>query len=114
MEIWFNNSKSETKEIIGFLCKSAIVKFEGNIKEEFTIFYTDEIDIYKSNWCSPFHDISGVLLEYEVRKYNYKMKLKAVELVREEIENSYFEIPADYETIEKKEMDEMFKEFRGI
>ena len=105
---------NETKEIIGYKCKRAIVKFEGNIKEEFSIFYTEEISIANSNWCTPFHDIKGVLLEYNVRKYNYEMKLEAVEIVKEEIDNSYFEIPDDYEIIGKEEMDKIFEGFKEI
>ena len=105
---------NDTKEIVGYTCKRAIVKFEGNIKEEFSIYYTDEISIANSNWCTPFRDITGVLLEYEVRKYNYEMRLKAVEIVKEEIDNSYFDIPDDYESIGKEEMDKIFEGFKEI
>lgn len=104
----------ETREIAGYSCKKAIITFEGNVKEEFSIYYTDDISIVNSNWCTPFHDIAGVLLEYEVRKYNYRMKLTAIEVVKGEVDNSYFEIPDDYESIAKEEMDKIFEGFKEI
>jgi len=104
----------ETKEIAGYHCKKAIVIFEGDVKEEFNIFYTDKINIKNSNWCTPFLEIDGVLLEYEVRKYNYRMKLKAIEVIKEDVADSFFEIPNDYESISKEEMDKIFEGFQEI
>ena len=104
----------ETKEIAGYKCKKAVVTFKKNIKEEFSIFYTDDIAIKNSNWCTPFNEISGVLLEYHVRKYNYEMKLTAIKVVKVDIDDTEFEVPSDYEPISQDEMDKIFEGFKEI
>ncbi|MBL4754049.1 MAG: hypothetical protein JKY52_10715 [Flavobacteriales bacterium] len=111
MKIHFVDS---TKLVAGYKCKKATVTFKDNIKEEFSIWYTDEIDIANSNWCTPFHEISGVLLEYQVRKYNYELKLVATNVVKEEIDESYFDIPKDYVEIDQDGMDKIFESFSDI
>ena len=111
MKIHFQDS---TKMVAGYECKKAIVTFKDNIKEEFSIYYTDEIGLYNSNWCTPFHEIKGVLLEYQVRKYNYEMRLTATNVVKEEIDESYFVVPSDYEEIDQTGMDKIFEGFKEI
>ncbi|PCH92025.1 MAG: hypothetical protein COB85_08595 [Bacteroidetes bacterium] len=104
----------ETKEIAGYKCHKAVVTFKNNIKEEFNIFYTDEIDIENSNWCTPFNEIKGVLLEYHVRKYNYEMKLVATKVTKADIDANDFVVPSDYEQISQDEMDKIFEGFKEI
>ena len=104
----------ETKEIAGYKCNKAIVTFKDNIKEEFSIYYTNDIGISNSNWPTPFHEISGVLLEYQVRKYNYEMRLTAVKVTKAKIEDSVFDIPPDYEEISQEDMDKIFEGFSDI
>lgn len=104
----------ETREIAGYKCHKAIVTFKNNIKEEFSIFYTNDIGIKDSNWCTPFNEIGGVLLEYHVRKYNYDMKLTATKVSRAEIDDVDFNVPADYEQISQDEMDKIFEGFKEI
>ncbi|MBN4072183.1 hypothetical protein JYT14_00480 [Flavobacteriales bacterium AH-315-E23] len=111
MKIQFMDS---TKMIAGYECKKAIVTFKDNIKDEFSIYYTDDIDLFNSNWCTPFHEISGVLLEYQVRKYNYELRLTATRVVKEKIDESYFVIPDDYVEIDKDGMDKIFEDFKEI
>ncbi|PCH86970.1 MAG: hypothetical protein COB88_06520 [Flavobacteriales bacterium] len=103
-----------TKMVAGYECKKAIVTFKDNIKEEFSIYYTDEIGLDNSNWCTPFHEIKGVLLEYQVRKYNYEMRLTAIGVVKEKIDESYFVVPEDYEEIDQDGMDKIFEGFKEI
>ena len=104
----------ETKEIAGYKCKKAIVTFKDNIKEEFSIYYTNEIEIKNPNWCTPFHEIDGVLLEYQVRKYNIEMRLTAKSVIKSVIDDSTFEVPPDYNKITQEEMSNIFEDFKGI
>ncbi len=64
------NLKPELKEIAGYSCKKAEVVFENPIFPSFDIYYTDDINIKNPNWCSPFNEIEGVLMEYRMKKYN--------------------------------------------
>jgi len=111
MKIHFVDS---TKEVAGYECKMAVVTFKDNIKEEFSIFYTDEIDLENSNWFTPFHEIRGVLLEYQIRKYNYELRLTATKVISKEIDESYFVVPDDYVEIDQNGMDMIFEGFRDI
>ncbi|MBL4656597.1 MAG: hypothetical protein JKX73_01255 [Flavobacteriales bacterium] len=111
MKIHFVDS---TKVIAEYECKMAIVTFKDNIKEEFSIFYTDDIALHNSNWCTPFHEIKGVLLEYQVRKYNYEMRLTATTVKPEQIDEQFFVIPEDYEEIDQNGMDKIFEGFKEI
>ena len=111
MKIHFVDS---TKKVAGYNCKMAVVTFKDNVKEGFSIFYTDEIDLENSNWFTPFHEIRGVLLEYQVRKYNYELRLTATRVVSEDIDESYFVVPNDYVEIDQDGMDKIFEGFRDI
>ncbi len=104
----------ETKEIAGYKCKKATITFKNNIKEEFSVYYTNDIGIKNSNWCTPFHEIDGVLLEYQVRKYNIEMRLTAKSVMKSVVDDSEFEIPPDYDTITQEEMSDIFEGFQAI
>jgi len=104
----------ETKEIAGYTCKKATITFKNNIKEEFSVYYTNDIKIENSNWCTPFHEIDGVLLEYQVRKYNIEMRLTAKNVIKSVIDDSEFEIPPDYNRITQEEMSDIFEGFQAI
>ena len=104
----------ETKEIAGYTCKKAIVTFKDNIKEEFSVYYTNDINIKNSNWFTPFHKIDGGLLEYQVRKYNYEMRLVARDVKREDIGDNEFEVPDGYINVGAAEMDEILEQYKNI
>ena len=78
------------------------------------MYYTNDIGISHSNWYTPFREIEGVLLEYQVRKYNYEMRLTALEVIKEEINDNVFSVPGDYENISKQEMDKILEPFKNI
>jgi hypothetical protein len=90
------------------------VTFKDNIKEEFNVYYTNDIDIKHSNWFTPFHEIDGVLLEYQVRKYNYEMRLVARDVKREDIGDNEFEVPDGYINVGAAEMNEILEQYKNI
>ena len=104
----------ETKEIAGYKCKKAIITFKNNIKDEFSVYYTNDIEIKNSNWYTPFYEIDGVLLEYQVRKYNIEMRLTATRVTNSTVDDSEFEIPPDYNKITQEEMNQIFEGFQDI
>lgn len=99
-----------TKMIAGYKCKRIDIVFEDP-KKNFTIYYTDEIGIKDPNWCSPFHEISGVLMEYNISQYNIEMHLTAKSVTATEISNDEFSIPTEYEKISQAEMEAKFTDF---
>ena len=96
----------ETKEIVGYKCKKAIVSFPNADIEPFDIFYTNDIKIEDPNWNNPFKVIDGVLLEFQMSQRNIKMRLIAKNVAEETIEDNEFAIPDGYEKVSREEMEE--------
>jgi hypothetical protein len=47
-------------------------------------------------------------MEYQMKKFGLEMKFTAKTVKPEDIDDSTFELPADYKTISKEEMDNFF------
>ncbi len=107
---------NETKKILGYKCKKAIITVDNDEKEIFTVFYTNEIAIGSPNWCNQFKEIDGVMLEYQYEKYDITMRLKAQSIKFTKIDDSEFEIDDAYESITEDkmniEMKEIFDSFK--
>ncbi|MEZ5196055.1 MAG: DUF4412 domain-containing protein [Bacteroidales bacterium] len=76
------NVTGETKEIAGYSCKKAIVKFkdDGSDKEvEVVVYFTDELGSGIHNLSNPFFkDIDGVMLEYTMKEEQMDMTFSAI------------------------------------
>lgn len=107
----------ETKEIAGYLCKKAVVTIKirspkDTLKETHNIFYTQQLNVPEPNWCTPFKEIDGVLLEYQIMRYNIEMKFTAKSIMPANLDSTEFLIPDDYVGITKEEMDRLFESFK--
>lgn len=104
-----------TKEILGFMCKKAIVTIENETNDAFTVFYTDAIRIENPNWCNQFAPINGVMLEYQYEKYDICMRFKATKITFEKVNDIIFEIPVDYQHVSaleiEKKLNDIFDNF---
>ena len=65
----------EQQNILGFKCFKAIATDSSGDKID--LWFTKEIAIEHSNWYTPFHEIEGVLLAYELNQFGLRMKFKA-------------------------------------
>lgn len=88
------------KEIAGFNCKEVIAKQNGETL--FIMYYTEQIAITGPNRGTPFKEIPGVLMEYDVINYKTHMHFQAEEVIEMEVpteqlslEDGYVEISAD-------------------
>jgi GLPGLI family protein len=99
----------ETKMIAGYKCEKAHVKLLDDSGTEFDLYYTKDLKIKDPNFCTPFFSIDGVLMEYQMKKFNLEMKFTAKHVKKEDIDDSVFEVPADYKPITQKEMNELFE-----
>ena len=106
----------ETKIILNFLCKKAIVTIDNDTNKIFTVYYTDKINIEDPNWSNEFSEIDGVMLEYQYEKYGVCMKFEAKKIQFTDIDDSEFEIDPKYKAIPEaamdKEMQEIFDSFK--
>lgn len=101
----------KTKEIAGYMCNHALVTFDSDSTKNFDIYYTNQIGIEDPNWCTPFHEISGVLMEAKVNKFNIDMHMVATQVVAEEYAEDEFMTQQEYEPITVAEMADIFQSF---
>ena len=106
----------ETKKILNYVCKKAIITVDNESNDAFTVYYTNKIQLNDPNWNNQFKGINGVMLEYQYEKYGICMKFEAKNIKFTEIEDSEFEIDEKYEHVSEvemdKEMQEIFNSFR--
>ena len=106
----------ETKKILGYNCKKAIITINDGSNDAFTVFYTNQINIESPNWCNQFKEIDGVMLEYQYEKYDVCMRFSANEIKFKKIDDSEFEIDEKYIELSEadldKEMQEIFDSFQ--
>jgi len=86
----------ETAEIAGVTCKKILVDFGTSRGEDTYFYYTDEIALTQPNWGTPFPDIQGVLLDYEMENYDVRMHLTATNIWAQKIDESEFDLPESY------------------
>lgn len=72
------------------------------------IYYTDEIKIKSPNWFTPYNEINGVLLEYEIERYGLKMRFTASELIELD-STATFSYTKDFEELSYKDYDAKIK-----
>ena len=106
---WRLENTRETKKILGYKCHKVIAT--GEHGEIINLFYTDDLNIFDSNWSTPYHEIKGVLMEYDLVLNNVRMKLVASKVEGTEISPDVFGVPAGYSLVTKEEMPEIFSQF---
>jgi GLPGLI family protein len=98
----------ETKDILGYTCKKAIISFEGE-DTEVIVFYTEELGTKALNFDNPqFKDIDGLMLEFEIPEEQFNMQFTAVTVEKTNVDDSQFTIPEGYQIKTKEEMKGMF------
>lgn len=95
----------ETDSIAGYVCKKAIGIFDQIGMPEMTIFYTDGINIDNPNWCTQFHSIDGVLLQYEVEQFGVRMRFRASSITPTTISKDLLKKETDYEEVSYEVME---------
>lgn len=98
----------ETKEIMGYTCKKAIVKVK-NSGDEFSVYYTDELSTGIENSSNPiFKDIDGMMLEFSMNQNGMGMHFTAVNVDQKKISDNVFDIPEGFQEMTKEEMEAKF------
>jgi len=97
---------NETKTIAGFNCKKVKVEFPDKSREDFYIYYTDEIKLKNPNWNNPFYDIKGVLMEYQIEMFGIKTQIVADTVQFIKVDDNEFDIPVDYKQVTKEELED--------
>ncbi len=98
----------ETKTILEYNCKKAIVKNDKGT--EMIVYYTDEINVPNPNATNPaFKDIKGVALEYTqpTADEELTLHLTAKEIKKGKVKKTMFTVPSGYKVITKEEFKSM-------
>lgn len=103
-ELEFTN---QTKEILGYTCRRVIARVVddmGNTHES-DIWYTDEIDGKVFNFDTPYQEIPGLMLEYDLRVGPLNIRYEA-QSVRKRlfVGGRNFFVTRDYERITQEEL----------
>lgn len=84
------NLTDERDTLKGLSIKKAIVKYEdfGTID----VWYTEDFTIQDPNWCTPYKEIPGVLIDYVIYQFGVRMNLKLAAWEEKEISDSLLTI----------------------
>ncbi len=95
----------ETKEIAGYKCKKATIKYEAE-EEPMTVWYTDEI---KGVYNQQYNDIGlkGTIMEYTVEAQGMVMRMTISTISKEKVSDDKFTVPEGYEVKPYSEMMKM-------
>lgn len=95
----------ETKEIAGYKCKKATVKYPGE-DEAMTVWFTEDIKgVYNQQYNSA--GINGAIMEYNVNAQGMEMKMSISKISKEKVSDDKFVVPEGYEIKSQKEMMKM-------
>lgn len=97
----------EMKKILDFDCKHARVTADSG-QLVFDLYYTTDIAIEAPNNQSPFKEIPGVLMEFQIKINGISMYLEAAEIKEVDIPDEEFKIPDNYEEVAKDTIDKIF------
>jgi len=96
-----------SKRIAGYTCKKAVVTpTEGG--EPFEVYYTDSIQVNNPNFYSYYAPVKGVLMDFQVTRYNIRMHLTAQQVKNQEVEDKYFDINSSAKMVTLDEMNSYF------
>ncbi len=85
--------------IAGYPCKRALAVFDAVDQREIELWYTDRIEMKNPNWFSPFPEIDGVLLRYEMIQYGMRMRLDALSVTPGEVDPSKFIVKPEFQSV---------------
>lgn len=103
-------NSDEFKEIGGYKCYKSEVEVSNSENNTFDIYYTEELKLKYPNINSPFKDLQGVLMEFQMEINSIEMKLTFNNINTNKVPDSVFSIPAGYNLISRTEMEKILSE----
>lgn len=107
-ELEFTN---EEDTLLGFKIKKVLASHPDIGTTE--AWYTDDIQLNNANWYSPYRDLEGMLMKYEVKQFGVKMTFTASSFESIDGDSSLFKTQKGGDKIDleqfQNEMNELFK-----
>jgi GLPGLI family protein len=103
--------KNETKEILGYSCRKAVISMEGGeLDGEMMIaYFTDELGDNVNYFDTPeFKEIEGIMMEFEMITPQFTMHFTATDVEKKNVSEKEFQIPEDFEVKTKEEVEQLF------
>jgi hypothetical protein len=97
---------NETKDILGFTCRKAVITFPDS-DHTFSVYYTDDIYIRNVNSTNPYKRIEGVLMEFELNMYYFRMHFIADKFTTDSRSDVRFTMPASYQELTREQMTQL-------
>ena len=101
-----------TKEIAGYKCKKASISLNDGTTIE--AWYTTELGTETMNWCNPYSQLKGVMMEFQMVKYNVTMKLTAKTVTKDPVSDHDFEVAKDFKNITIKEQNKILTDLNPV
>jgi hypothetical protein len=88
--------------LAGVPCRRAHGVFYDLNARDIDIYYSDKIAVKNPNWCSPFCEIKGFMLGYDIDLFDIRMRFVAQDISQEEVDESIFVLDSDYKRVSYK------------
>lgn len=95
---------NDTLQMAGFDCKKAIISFTDTSQKPFEVYYTHDLPVDEPNRLTPFKDIDGLLVAFNIQLPNIEMRVTAVRYRPVTVGGDIFEIPDGYKKVSKRQM----------
>ena len=95
----------ESKEVYFLLFPNPKISFTFLMLQSLTIpkiKIAQNIEIKDVNWCTPFHEIEKVLLEYSIEQYGMEMHFNATQISKEFTNKNFNILGKEYLFLETK------------
>lgn len=89
---------------------SKLVEVTEFDNEQSFVYYTEDLKISEPNKNTPYKNIPGVLLEYEIEIADIRMHLIAEEIILKEVSDEEFEVKDKYKNISTADMNKIITE----
>lgn len=95
---------NDTALIAGFNCKRAVVSFADTSAKPFDLYYTNDLPVEEPNRLTPFKDIDGLLVAFNILMPNVEMRVVAKQYKPVPVSGDIFEVPDGYKKVSKRQM----------
>lgn len=100
-------SPHEPCDYLSYKCYRTTGHFADQPDSEFEIIYTKEININAPNANTPFEEIDGVLLAFNLRVNSLMMQLRAKSVKGSKIPDDTFAVPEEYVSVDIQTITEL-------
>ncbi|MBN2166819.1 MAG: hypothetical protein JW717_11130 [Marinilabiliaceae bacterium] len=104
--IKYQINKDSIKNIAGIDCYQVIISTNTNKPNQINAYFTNNIKINRKLLNSPFNEIDGVPLQFEIQYYNKTYKFIATKITGS-IGDEIMTVPNDYKLSTPKEINEL-------